>query len=452
MTSNSDITGRAKIANRLGKSFSDARDIYTALGYKLTPTYQDYVAKYFRQDIARPCIDLPAIESWCVPPGITEGQDGETEFEQAWTQLAKNCNVYHYLARVDRLASLGRYAILMLGFDDARPLDQEVTKASQLLYLMPYSEANATIGKYEQDPKNKRYGLPTEYTVTRKSLGLGAGGVSSVRVHWSRVIHVAEDLLEDNVEGAPRLERILNRLDDLERIVGGSAEMFWRGGMPIRNWAIDKDYRPEVQELADMREQIEEIVHGLKRDIRTHGIEIQVPETPLGDPTGTVAVQIDFISAAMRIPKRILLGSERGELSSDQDERAWAKIIMERQRNYCEPVIVRQTVDRCIDVGVIPEPVTGEYGCDWQDMLAPSEKERVTIGATRAKAAADLMNAIGALDLIPPEVALDKVLALPQSDIDKIKEITDEMLRVEQAADNDVADAEHEIDDEVPVE
>ena len=57
---------------------------------------------------------------------------------------------------------------------------------------------------------------------TKSVLPIGTG-----LVHASRVIHVAEDILDDEVYGIPRLEPLYNYLDDLLKVVGGSAEMFW---------------------------------------------------------------------------------------------------------------------------------------------------------------------------------------------------------------------------------
>ena len=56
----------------------------------------------------------------------------------------------------------------------------------------------------------------------------------TIQVHYTRVIHVAEGLLENDVLGTPRLEPIVNRLIDLEKIVGGGSEIFFlnaRGGI-----------------------------------------------------------------------------------------------------------------------------------------------------------------------------------------------------------------------------
>lgn len=421
----SAISVRAGIAARLGKSFGGERDIYEALGYKKDPDYADYMAKYKRQDIARAAIDKPVRMSWGRRPEITETKPGEKEtpFEEGWSSLVKSHRIFHFFSRVDRLASIGSYAVLLMGFDDGGTLESGVTSAKKLLYLMPYAHDNAVISAYEDDTKSERYGLPREYTINAvKTAGVGKKSTLSLNVHWSRVVHIAEDLLEDNVEGMPRLQPVFNRLQDLELIAGGSAEMFWRGAFPGLGFKAEEDRTLQGQDLIDLKDEIEEYMHGLKRYLRLRGVDIKELKPQVADPSNHVAVQIDLIACAQNIPKRVLLGSERGELASSQDERAWLETIQDRRVNYCEPVILRPFVDRLISVGVLTEPKDG-YAVSWPDLLVVSEKQVAEVGALRSKALKDYVEAIGAEDILPPEIFLRKMLGLTQVEMNQVETI-----------------------------
>ena len=101
-------------------------------------------------------------------------------------------------------------------------------------------------------------------------------------------------------------------------------------------------------------------LHGFQRYLRLQGIDIQELKPQLADPSNHFAVLINMISIATGIPKRILLGSERGELASSQDEKNWADQIDSRRKDHCEPMILRPLIDSLIGVGVLPEP-KGEY-------------------------------------------------------------------------------------------
>ena len=253
-----------------------------------------------------------------------------------------------------------------------------------------------------------------------KSTGGTGTGASSKGVHWSRIIHVAEDLLEDNVEGMPGLQSIFNRLQDLDLIAGGSAEMFWRGAFPGLAFKAEEGRSLQGQDLEELKDELEEYMHGLKRYLRLRGIDIQELKPQVADPSKHISAQIDLIACAKNIPKRILLGSERGELASSQDEKAWLKSIENRRTDYCEPVILRPLVDRLIGVGVLPNP-KDEYTAVWPDLLVSSDKDRAEVGVARSKALKDYVEAIGAQDILPPSIFLQKILGLTQEELDQIE-------------------------------
>jgi hypothetical protein len=416
----SELAMRSILASRLGQSYGGDRDIYAALGYPKILDYAQYEARYQRQDIAKAIIDAPAEDSWRDFPKVEEPTEESTDFELTWDKLAKEKKLANILPRLDRLASLGRYAVLLLGFDDKGEFSTEVTKASNLLYAMPYSESSAKAATYERDKTNPRYGLPVTYNISSKD---AENKTSSMIVHWSRIIHVAEDCLENDVFGIPRLEAVYNRLQDLELISGGSAEMFWRGAFPGLGFTQDglSADLTDVEKTA-FKEQVENYVHNLQRYLSMKGVKIDQLAVQVADPTNHIAIQIDLISAAVRIPKRILLGSERGELASSQDERAWATRIDKRRKTYCGPLIIQPLIERLVSVGVLPLPKE-KYDIKWPDPLAPSEKDKAEIGEIRARSLASYTNAIGADTFIPLEIFAEKFLGLSPQDITRIDDI-----------------------------
>lgn len=413
----SELAVRATIAARLGKSYAGARDLYVALGYKTTPRLEDYLAKYYRQDIARAIIDAPVRACWRQPPVITESDEKQTDFEKAWIELTEKRRIFHYLSRADRLASIGSYSVLLMGFDDGGNFETEVKSAKGLLYLMPYGQGVATIDKYDEDTKSERFGLPQMYKIQMSTVGTVS---LSKRVHHSRVIHVAEDCLESDVEGIPRLKSVLNRLEDLDKVAGGSAEMFWRGALPGYGFKLDKDATGGVQNEDALTDEIEEYMHGLKRYIRLKGMSVENLEMQVADPSNHAAILIDLIACAIRMPKRILLGSERGELASSQDERAWADRIEERRTEHCEAKILRPFVDRLVETGVLTKHSEEGYSVKWSDLRAPSDKEIAEIGETRSKSIKNYVDSTGADEIVPPEIFYEKILGLDPEEIKRI--------------------------------
>jgi hypothetical protein len=277
---------------------------------------------------------------------------------------------------------------------------------------------NVNIDTYETDPKNERYGLPKQYKIKMRS-GISTEATLQKSVHWTRIIHVAEDCLEDDINGTPQLEAVLNRLQDLELIAGGSAEMFWEGAFYGLNFKLSPDARLEPDMETKMKNEMEKFVHKVQRYIRTVGVDVQTLAPTVVDPSNHVSMLVDLIACAKGIPKRILLGSERGELASSQDEKAWMDNVDGRRREHCEPVILRPFINRLITVGVLPEPKE-KYAVDWPDLMAPGEKDIAEVGEVRSRALANYVNAIGAETYVPREFFLKKMLGLKKEEIDQI--------------------------------
>lgn len=422
----SDLMGRAGLASKMGKSFGTDRDIYEALGYTKNPVFDDYYTRYERQDVASRIIDAPVEATWKEAPSIIENEDPEdTEFERQWKEIAEKRHIFHYLGRADKVAGIGEYGILLLGFDDANNANprEPVEKTTELLYLRPYTQNNADVSEWETDSSNERYGLPKIYKLQTSTAQ--KDGTQSIDAHWTRVIHLAEGLLENDVYGKPRLRAVLNRLQDLDLVSGGSAEMFWRGAFPGIAFKLGEDATMESQDKEALEDEIENYVHDLKRYMRIQGLDIHELKAQIADPKNHFDLLISLISAATGIPKRILTGSERGELASSQDEKNWASRIDERRKNYIGPMVLRVFIQRLIDIGVLPKPKLFEI--EWSDLFAIGEKDKSDIAKVKVETLAIYSNAIGADTIIPPSMFLKKFL---EFDADEIEEIEVEVGKI----------------------
>lgn len=441
-----ELISRTEMAATMGYQYKGRRDVYQTLGYKKVIRYEDYYAKYKRQDIASRIIDAPVEFSWRRLPDITELEGEDTEFEKAARSLIKTNNLYTFLRRLDKLAGIGRYAVLVFGFDDVKNIEDfknPVTRASNLVYLQPYSEINAIIEEQNlvKDTKDKRYGLPEFYSISFSTLGSTLKTEKRL-VHHSRVLHVADGLLEDSMYGEPRLQSVYNRLDNIELIAGGSAEMFWRGAKRdlILKKEADAQFDNSQQDLAQLETEIERYIHDYQDFLRVQGIDVSTLTPQVADPSNHISIQIDLIASAKGYPKRILMGSERGELASTQDETSWLSIMEDRRISFNESIILRPAIDKLIEVGVLPKPKTGEYSVDWPPLLSPSEEEKVSISKSKTEALAIYSNSIGASEIIPPEIFLKKFLEFTDDEIDEINGLVDDMIVEEEEKLPDEAD------------
>ena len=388
-----------------GTSHQGARDYYEILGYKREPDYEDYRAKFERDPMAGAIVEFPCSETWRDTPTVKDGEDKEakddTEFAKAWAKFAKHKRIYHYCQRVDTLAGIGQFGVLHIGVSGSAPLDTEVKKVGRLedvIYLRPYSQEAVTVHQWQTDPNSPRYGLPHIYKINvshMDTVTTGVIGTKELMVHHSRCIHVAEGLLENEVYGRPRLQRVINLLDDILKVVGGSAEATWklmRKGFVLN---LEPEARVEDGDLDDLEEQIDEYDHELRRYLKTKGMTVTDLGSETVDPGGLFDAIVTLISAATRIPKRILLGSERGELASSQDAANWAGFIASRQLNYAEPMILRPFIDRLINWGALPMPDSGEYTTVWDPLFELTDTEKANNMKTAAQAIQAMSLSVG---------------------------------------------------------
>jgi len=437
-TVSGSLVERQRLMQVLGMSYSGERNLYEALGYPQTLQFQDYAGRYSRQDIAKAIIDRPAKATWQGAVGIEESSAQEiTELEKQWKELDNRLGLKTRFSRVDKLSAIGCYGILLLGLDDVKkPEDWQKppVKGRKLMYVKPYSEGTARIITYEEDSSNERFGQPLMYEI-KTSQSRGSTGTSSPVyinriVHHSRVIHIIDDVLEDDVMGIPKLEVVYNRLMDLEKIIGGDAEMFWRNARPGYQGKVDKDYTMTDPAKEALKEQISEYEHNLRRMLVNEGVTYEALQQMVHDPMNHVDIQIQMIATVTGIPKRILTGTERGELSSQQDASEWRSYVQGRRDDHAEPHIVRPFINRCIELGILPKPVKEDYKILWSDLYAMSKAEKVKIGMDRSTALKNYTGTPMAEAVIPPEGFLEFFLGLEDSEIEYLKQLGEsEVLR-----------------------
>lgn len=417
---------RTEFFRKAGLQYGGERDLFQALGYPQSSQlkYEDYFNRYDRQAIAAAIIDRPVAATWRGGVDIVESDDDkDTALETAWDELYKRLSLQSKFTRLDKLTGIGEYGVLLLGLSDVNTKEdfKEPVKIGKLKlnYVKPLGQNSAVIKNFEENPANERFGQPLIYEITTSDPNTQAS--AQLQVHWTRIIHVADALLESEIYGTPRLKPVLNRLYDIEKLTGGSAEMFWRGGRPGYQGITGDDFQMTTQMQNTLQDQIDEYEHNLRRIFMLEGIDMKPLAMQIADPSNHLDIQIQMISAKTGIPKRKLTGSERGELASSQDDDAWNELIQARREEFAAVLIVVAFVDRMIFYGVLPAPKE-EYSVVWVDLWAPSEKERAEIGKIIAESLAFYTRNIESMAVIPPEAFLKHVLGLSEDKVDLILE------------------------------
>lgn len=399
---------RERLSAFMGYSHEGARDLFKQFGYKRQLLFEDYVSLYRRNAVAARIIRAFPAATWKDFPTVSDddNKDQASVFEDAFQTLNNRHKLQFYFERADRMAGLGRYSVLLLGFADGT-LDKPLpTTENELLYLSPYAENNSKITQYDLNEKSERFGLPEYYQLQKGNPfteGRPTMQSKSIRVHWSRVIHVAEMLDDDEVYGTPRLECTYNHLRDLEKVVGGSAETFWLNARQGLALMADKDASISTASLADMKEQAIEFEHQLRRTLAMQGVNATVLNAAIADPKPNVESLLDLIAGGQGMPKRILIGSERGELASSQDESNWSSRIDERRGSFASPMLIKPFIEVMIATGNLPKPKTEDYDIDWPEIAAQSPDAKASVAQKKASALHSYATTPGAELIVPPQ-------------------------------------------------
>lgn len=275
--------------------------------------------------------------------------------------------------------------------EEGQPGKEEKQPGRRLLFMRAFDESLVQIVQYESDVRNPRFGMPVMYRITLNDPRDMHGGIgltaATVRVHWSRVIHLADNLGSSEIFGVPRMRPVLNRLLDLRKLYSGSAEMYWRGAFPGLALSTHPTLGGDVEVDRDkIRDTMENYFNGLQRYLMLMGMSAQTLSPQVVDPTSQISLQIEAICIQLGCPVRVFKGSERGELASSQDDSAWNDRLRERQNSYLTPRVIAPLVDRLIAAGVLPQP--RGYSIEWPDLTSLSQTDKASLGSARAQALA----------------------------------------------------------------
>jgi hypothetical protein len=467
-----ELTANAMMSRTqlLSSLMDPRRNINDECGYpetsQLTPTM--YREMFDREGVAARVAEVVPMETWKVQPEVYEDEDMdvETPFEVAWAELSKNLRgkswfqddegspVWDALLRMDVMSGVGSYGVLLMGVDDGLLLSQPLVpqQGRKLLFLRVFDESLATVSSFESDRTNPRYGKPVAYLLTfadPADVHSGQGQITTTEtVHWTRVLHMADNLGSSELFGVPRMRPVWNNLHNLRKLYGGSAEMYWRGAFPGISLETHPQLGGDVEvDAAATREQMEQYMNGLQRYFSLMGMSAKSLAPQVVDPTPQINTQLEALCIKLGIPKRVFMGSERGELSSGQDKDTWDDRLRARQRMYVTPRIIVPFVDWCIISGVLPEPAG--YSVSWPDLSEVSFVEQAATALSITDAMAKYVG--GSVDvLIEPQNYLTKVLHFTDEEAEEIGEATS--THVEEGGMDEPVDEREEVMADLDVE
>ena len=400
---------RMGLASLMGTRFQGQRDYYKTFGYESQITFEHMHQKYLRQGLAARVVDAPAQGLWHTPPTIVSN---DKEWNDAWNRLVNKHGLWETILRLDKLAGIGRYACLHIAVQGLTDTKRDVTrhrttyknKLVEVVHMQVYSQPTAKIQEWEDDPTSPQYMRPRKYTImgfqerkgsmedTLPSQALKRVPINEV--HWSQILHLAENCLENPVYGSPRLERVFNDLDDLLKVTGGSAEAFWLTANRGMQLDVDKEMELTPEDAKDLSDEIEEFQNQLRRVIRTRGVKINNLGADVSSPKDTYEVIVSNISGGTGIPRRILIGTEAGQLASEQDRANWAERVEGRRVEFGTPNVIFPLLALLTRLSVLPSPENLTVSVIWPDAYKLSPLEYAQQSAQHARSAVNFARVV----------------------------------------------------------
>lgn len=345
------------------------RDYERECGYPATITLEQYHRAYQRNGFCQRIVHLMPDECAQLAPEITEkdSEEAETPWEATFKEHAQSVNLWHYIQEADKQAGIGRYGILLIGLSDGKKLSEPATrgKGLRVIYMRPYAEGEVSIVRYVNDPTNARYGKPEFYQINTIDLsGENETGAvmptidavpDTLQVHWSRVLHFSDS---GEVLSQPRLKRTWNWAHvDLSKLVGGGAEMFWRGAFPGFFFSVDPsvDMADEDKKTA-IKESSFSYFNTLTRAMHMQGVTVQQLNPVIADPTAQFSLILQLCAISENCPLPVFTGAQPGGLSADSGIRGsdeWSIRKQARRDRYLIPKIIRAYIDMMIQYGVL---------------------------------------------------------------------------------------------------
>ncbi len=413
-----DAVGRQRMLYAGMNGNTKRTKLWDEFGYPEQVEFDGYYRAYERNAVAHAAVHNLLDSCWVDSPTIIDGEEGKestetTPWEKQVTKLLKK----HWpkIKDADRRNLVGRYSALLIQLKDGGDWKDAVNVATvkalgdkAVVRLIPAWESQVVPGTYVTDMQSDRYGQPEFYYFNEQPVGddKAYGPTRSVQVHPDRIIIICEGSEDENMlSGVPFLRAGYNKLLDLEKISGGSAEGFLKNAS--RQLSMEFDSTTQIEELVKqataagygtlaeaMNDKVQKLNRGTDAAIAMQAGKVGVLSVAAADPSPSWTVAANEFSASIQSPFTMQFGQQTGRLASDEDKTAWAKRCNGRRWGH-QTSLVTVVIERFWSFGVIKPPTSGEVTLVWSDLLAPSEKEKIANMQAMATVAKDTQQAFG---------------------------------------------------------
>jgi hypothetical protein len=380
---------RQQFTHMLGVSHNDNRDIYQEFGYVHNPSFNQLYEIAVEHPMANRLVF--GMSKSCWRDGFTvyadDDDDAKEVLDDEITKL-NNKGMTGVLERADVLSRIGKFSCLFVGVPDGLPTNEPVGPVSgdgfKSIYFKAFAYDGIEIYSQVQEISDPRFGLPEYYRVQKMARDNSEKDtvLTSMLVHWTRIVHMVENPLDSDVEGIPYLRPVYNTLLDVMKTSGGSSEAFFRNVQRIIVNEIDPSFAATLSSNKEAQDSINEstknFTNKMQNQIVTSGGKIKQLTSNMASPKDTFMVSVNNICAYSGYPVRAFTGEGGGQYSGEEDQLAVNNLIADRQKAKCAGYVqqVMQILNRA---GMVKLNELEDYRFPLQEASTETKKAEVNL-------------------------------------------------------------------------
>jgi len=239
--------------------------------------------------------------------------------------------------------------------DEGKLLEKDI----ELLQITPYPWSQVKVAKEIRDSSDLRYGQPEFYNITRGGL------VRPLKVHWTRVIHIAPRLDEHPYEGLSVMDPVWDDATGWRNIRWAFYQMVWRYGMGYPHFSFDGATQKNIDDWVAAGGLKDFFVRGVLLSNEKMIVKFVGLEGATVNPKEYVEMAYGSLAMGSRIAQDILTGVSAGAITgSETNLREYAKLISNEQSDI--EFVPVELIRRLMETGQIEFDYENKaYALEW---------------------------------------------------------------------------------------
>lgn len=391
----------------IGISPDGKRNYNELFGYGVDLCYADYKDMFKRGGIANTVVAKLPKSCWRDCPKIKLNDD--VILENELLKLNK-VDFFGAIERADIANRIGMYSVLFIGvpdgLDPSLPIGMANKDNFSGMYFNAYEEDGVIVSKWDTDPASPRYNQPEIYTL-QASINSNSKlqpSISSIQVHHSRIVHIAEGALSNKLEGCSSLEAPWNAITDKLKVSGSNGEANFKNSRQKIVLSAREGAKFDPNDVASLKENAENFQNNQEDFLRTKNMDTMAIQPNISSPRDAYDINVEEVAGTTGIPVRILTTKAGGSVTGSEDKATWNALVLDRQDHICTPILL-SALQIMANVGILELPEDAKVV--WPKQSALSEKESSETMKNKAdafKSAAEGLSTIGADEVIAKSV------------------------------------------------